>query len=153
MSVSLSELLRDAGPLRVNEERPHCWSVRLPALWRRRAAAARRRELIGRLLSTHEHVALGVVPDTGRDGISWNVSKGREFVWPTGDEIGFGSWALILFRRRAPLELPATVGIRCQEVQQLLRAVEGSVAVVSLPDDDEWLVAEAVGRSAHDSEH
>jgi hypothetical protein len=143
---AIRRLLDEANQLRVNEEKPHCWLVRLPFWpWRHRAAFAQRRELISRLLRLHDTVALGVTNDDNvrSDEVLWRVSRAAAFTLSTEDEIEFGAWILVFFHQEPPSALPSSLSIRCEDLQVMLAEMMASAAVVSLPDDAEWIIVEA----------
>jgi hypothetical protein len=99
------------------------------------------------LLESYSAAALGTSPDSSPSAeISWRVDSAHSQLFDSHTESYMGDWALMAFTQipQSPA-LPKRLDWKdCGELQEILVRAEADLLILSLPDDNEWLLIERI---------
>lgn len=151
-----AQALKGARALVVKPVGPEAWFLNYPFRpWRRKSADRERLELLRLLLAEapvcgfcldddlYEKLSavIGVERQLSTEWAPWLFAPADEALRSLG-QLYEGNWCLILFDEAPsePPRVPHDLGMDSGKIRRWLKESRGSAAVLSLPDDLEWLV-------------
>jgi hypothetical protein len=144
----LADQLAGLRSIRQKMLEPSCWLIKVPRTpWAWKQAVTERDTLLRGLLDLYRAAALSLPDDSLRieDRLKWRIYTDNVPAIRT-ELIDASSWVLLLYFQSIAdyTALPKQMGIKCNELRQVLMLTYADLLVLSLPDDIEWLLVERV---------
>lgn len=128
----------------IDENISNVWLKQLPRRpWKHAAAAQEREALLSALAVAFPFRWVWLSEWATDDAPRWQRLENDEGLYNSCEGLDQGGWVLLLFRSdREPLNQPLECSAsNPSAAKQLLSTLSADAAVISLVDDDEWLIA------------